>query len=92
MGKNPAQVSVSTTAKQILAQDTTRTSYELVNITSGVNVFLGPTNAVTATTGHALIPNFPVKRSKSAGDDVVSAVYGITASGTATVTVEPQQT
>jgi hypothetical protein len=92
LGKTSSQVSVSTTAKLILAANPACTFYELVNTTSGVTVFLGPTNQVTASTGHALLPGVPMPRRWKHGDDTQTAVYGITASGTAVVTVDSHVT
>lgn len=79
-GTNPttSQVSVAATATQILAAYSAKTPREIKNI-SAVTVFVGAAG-VTTTTGHALLAN------EAFTPWWTGAVFGIVATGTATVT------
>lgn len=79
-----AQVSVTSAATQIVAAHTGRAFVMVVNDGS-VNVFVGPTSAVTATTGMLIPPSTTVPIPVSLAYQ--GALYGITATGSETVSV-----
>jgi hypothetical protein len=72
------QVSVTSAATSIIAANASRKSLTLSNPTGGVTAFIGSA-AVTAATGFALNPGQTITI------NVVSAVFGITASTSQTV-------
>lgn len=77
------QVSVTSSSGQIVPQNNQRAAVVLTNTSASVTVYItgGGAGAVaSASTGHALLPNASVTL------PITGAVYGITASGTATVT------
>lgn len=76
-GLATSQVSVNGTATQIVAANATRRQLDIYNLGT-VTLFIGPTNAVTPTTG------YPIPANTAMPSDLWSsgAVYGITA-GTA---------
>jgi hypothetical protein len=77
------QVSVTNAATQIIAGNGNREGVIITN-TGSVTVFLGE-QAVTASTGHALPAGTAITLT------CASPVYGITATGTSTVTFLEEQ-
>ena len=76
-GFTPAQVTVASAATALLPADTTSTYREITNAGT-TTVFIGG-SGVTATTG------YPVPAGSRLPITTTAAVYGVTASGTATV-------
>lgn len=76
---NQGSASPTTTATTIVASSTTRRCVTMVN-TGSVQVNIGNAS-VTATTGVALVPGASVSFTEAAN----AAMYGITASGTGTI-------
>lgn len=72
------QVSVAATATQIVASNATRRAVLITNPSSSVTVYIGGA-AVTTSTGQELLPG------NSLSLPVTSAVYGIVATSTQTV-------
>jgi nicotinamidase-related amidase len=91
MGRTTSQVTVTGTATQICALNANRTAISLNNA-GPVTVYLGPTSAVTTSTGDELFSGQSEHYSKEEGDDTVSPIYGITAGTNATVAVEEDVT
>lgn len=81
------QASLTTAASKITTVSDRRSILCLVPT---ADCFVGATSAVTATTGHRLVANIPNYISPGtpgyASDTTAGDVYGVTASGTATVT------
>lgn len=74
------QNALSTTAEVIFAAKADRLFAEVKNLDASITVYLGPTDAVTSSTGHAL------KAGESfAFENVIGAIYAIAASGTPTI-------
>jgi hypothetical protein len=81
---NTGQVTVTATATRVRTAQTGRTVVTVRNISgsSGPDVWVGPTNGVTSTTGYLLrAAGFDAQDVKWTGE-----VWAITASGSATVT------
>jgi len=77
------QVDVATTATQIVAARTGRNAITVTNKTGSQQVYVGPTSAVTATTGQLL----PAGVGASITLPYTGALFGIAVSATQTVTV-----
>lgn len=74
------QNALSTTAEVIFAAKPDRLFCEVKNLDASITVYIGPTDAVTSSNGHAL------KAGESfAFENVIGAIYAIAASGTPTV-------
>ena len=75
-----AQVPILSNKATLIVPPRTRAGVELCNL-SGIDVFFGPDASVTATSGHLLLG----VRGTCKYLETCSAVWGITASGTATL-------
>lgn len=75
-----AHASLSTSAAQVLAANTSRVFAEVKNLDSGISIYLGKDNTVTSSNGHLLGPG-----EAFAFDGYTGAVWAIAASGTPSV-------
>lgn len=81
---NTGQVTVASTATQIIAANATRTTVTVVNL-STTDIFVG-TAAVTTTTGQLLLGT----KGSAITIGAIGAVYAIVATGTTTISYEEE--
>lgn len=86
------QVTLSTTAIQVIPFNARRVAFSILNMDSSITVYISPDPLMTALTGYPVYPNESIEFYKKFGDDTRIPRYMIAASGTPVVAVDTETT
>ena len=81
------QITLSTTATEVVKQATGRKMISITNLDTGIIVYISNRPNVSVTTGMPLYPMTTASFYSSFGDDTVTSKYAVAASGTPTIAI-----
>lgn len=84
------QITLSTTAVEIFAEDASRTAVSVQNNDTSISVYVGKTPAVSSTTGYLLLPGAEFNLSKGRGDNTQQRRWAVAASGTPVISIDEE--